>query len=190
MSSSPNRPNTAPAYLVMMTVLVLDQLTKTLVRINIPMNKSIPLLQKLFNDTFMLIHVNNTGAAFSIGWGSDTFNRFFFIGTTILAVAFILYLLYHSEHRLQVVSFGLVLGGAIGNMIDRIIYGGVTDFFSMDFPDIIMERFPIFNIADSSIFIAVCLLIIDMLFIRDKVPVVSELPPDEVINNEINTKEI
>lgn len=190
MNSSPHRPNPAPAYMVMMMVLVLDQLTKTLVRINIPINKSIPLLQKLFNDTFMLVHVNNTGAAFSIGWGSDVFNRYFFIGTTILAVAFILYLLYHSEHRLQVVSFGLVLGGAVGNMIDRIIYGGVTDFFSMDFPDIIMDRFPIFNVADSSIFIAVCLLIIDMVFIRDKVTVEPELPAEDLINNEINTKEI
>jgi signal peptidase II len=62
----------------------------------------------------------------------------------------------------------LILGGALGNLIDRVLFGPVTDFFSMDFPDFIMERFPVFNIADSSIFIGVVLMIIDMLFIKDK----------------------
>ena len=190
MSRTVKHPNTAPAYLVMMIVLVLDQLSKTLVRINMPVNSSLPLLKKLFKDTFMLVHVNNTGAAFSIGVGSDIVNRYFFIGTTIVAVAFILFLLYKSEHRLQVLAFGLVLGGAIGNLIDRIIFGGVTDFFSMDFPDIIMQRFPIFNVADSSIFIAVCLLIIDMLFIKDKTPEPAVENTENIITPEINTKEI
>jgi signal peptidase II len=154
----------------MMLVLVLDQLSKTLVRINLDLHHSIPLLQNFLGDTFMLTYVQNTGAAFSIGFKNDQFNRWFFIGTTILAVAFIVYLLYKAEHRLHVVSFGLVLGGAIGNMIDRIIYGGVTDFMSVDLPDFIMQRFPIFNVADSCIFIGVCLLIIDMIFIKDPPP--------------------
>nr|MBP7310282.1 signal peptidase II [Candidatus Cloacimonadota bacterium] len=142
MSNSSSRPHPAPAWLIMMSVLVLDQLTKTLVRINMELNESLPLLKGIFGDTFMLAHVHNTGAAFSIGFKSDLVNRWFFIATTILAVAFIIYLLYKAEHRLQVVSFGLVLGGAIGNLIDRIIFGGVTDFFSADFPDFIMQRFP------------------------------------------------
>jgi signal peptidase II len=171
----------------MMLVLVFDQLSKTLVRMYMELHQSIPLLKDLFGDTFMLIYVQNTGAAFSLGFNSDFVNRIFFISVSILALFFIVYLLRRSQHRIQIYAFGFVLGGAAGNLIDRIIYGGVTDFFSVDFPDFIMQRFPIFNVADSSIFIGVCLLIIDMLFIKDIPEPVSESEPTIP---EITTKEI
>ncbi|MBP7333323.1 MAG: signal peptidase II, partial [Candidatus Cloacimonas sp.] len=132
----------------MLLVLVLDQLTKTLVRVNMEMFEHIPLWQNLFGDTFILIRVQNTGAAFSFGIGSDLVNRIFFIGVTLLVVAIIIFLLYYAQHKIQVFAYGLILGGAFGNLIDRVIFGPVTDFFSMDFPDFIMERFPVFNIAD------------------------------------------
>ncbi len=177
----------SPAYFIMMLVLVLDQLSKTIVRVNMELHQSIPLLKKLFGDTFMLIYVENTGAAFSLGLGSDAVNRVFFISVTFVAAAFILYLLYHSMHRIQVIAFGFVLGGAFGNLVDRILFGGVTDFFSVDFPDFIMQRFPIFNVADSAIFIGVCLLIYDMLFIKDE-PITQAT--DETPEIEITTKEI
>lgn len=180
---------TAPAYLIMMVILMADQITKQLVRANIELHHSIPVLSNIFGDTFMLTHVTNTGAAFSIGFSSDLVNRIFFISTTILALIFILYLLYQSTHRIQVFAFGLVMGGAVGNLIDRIFFGGVTDFINVDFPDFIMQRFPIFNIADSAIFIAVCLLITDMFFIKDAP---TEVIPEstELINEDIHTKEI
>lgn len=162
------KPKIWPAYLVMLIVLILDQLSKYIIRMNLEMHHSIPVLQRLFGDTFMLTHVRNSGAAFSIGFASDATNRIFFIITTLVALAMIIYLLYQSTHRLQVFAFGLVLGGAVGNLADRILLGGVTDFINVDFPDFIMERFPIFNIADSCIFIAVCLLIFVILFIKDK----------------------
>ncbi len=175
------------AYLIMMIVLVLDQLSKQIIRMNLDIFHSIPVLKGVFGDTFLITHVQNTGAAFSIGFSSDLVNRIFFISTTVLALIFIVYLLYHSVHRIQIVAFGLVMGGAVGNLIDRILWGGVTDFINVDFPDFIMERFPIFNIADSAIFIAVCLLIIDMLFIKDAPPVKAE---NEQQIPEIHTKEI
>ena len=168
MKSSGTKFRTAPAYFIMLLVLVLDQLTKTLVRVNMEMQECIPLWQNLFGDTFILIRVQNTGAAFSFGIGSDLVNRIFFIGVTLLVVAIIIFLLYYAQHKIQVFAYDLILGGAFGNLIDRVIFGPVTDFFSMDFPDFIMERFPVFNIADSSIFIGVVLLIIDMIFIKDK----------------------
>jgi signal peptidase II len=180
--------NKAPALLVMMIILVADQITKVLVRLNMEMYHSIPVLEKLFGDTFMLTHVNNTGAAFSIGFSSDVVNRIFFIATTVLALIFIVYLLYQSTHRIQVIAFGLVMGGALGNLIDRVLHGGVTDFINVDFPDFIMQRFPIFNIADSAIFIAVCLLIIDMFFIKDAPP--AEMPATEQELPQTQTKEI
>lgn len=180
--------NKAPALLVMMIILVADQFTKVLVRMNMELYHSIPVLEKLFGDTFMLTHVNNTGAAFSIGFSSDVVNRVFFISTTVLALIFIIYLLYQSTHRIQVLAFGLVMGGALGNLIDRVLYGGVTDFINVDFPDFIMQRFPIFNIADSAIFIAVCLLIIDMFFIKDA-PLAEIATPEQELP-QIQTKEI
>jgi len=180
------KPKISPAWLIMLILLVLDQLSKTLVRMNMELFQSIPLLKHAFGNTFLLIRVQNTGAAFSMGLGSDLINRIFFISVSVLAVGFIIFLLTKAEHRIQVVAFGFVLGGALGNLIDRILYGPVTDFFSMDFPDFIMERFPVFNVADSSIFVGVCLLIVDMLFVRDQAAKVSEPKPDLI---EINTKE-
>ncbi len=177
------------AYLIMLVILIADQITKVIVRASIELHHSVPVLSGIFGDTFMFTHVTNTGAAFSIGFSSDVVNRIFFITTTLLAIVFIIYLLYQSTHRIQVIAFGLVMGGAIGNLIDRIIMGGVTDFINVDFPDFIMHRFPIFNIADSSIFIAVCLLIIDMFFIKDAQPADSPQLAEH-ISEEIHTKEI
>lgn len=168
----------APAYVIMLIVLVLDQLTKTLVRVNMELYEIIPLWESFWGDTFMLIKVENTGAAFSIGLGNELLNRIIFIIITVLVTGLIIYLLRRAQHKIQVVAFGFILGGAMGNLIDRVIFGPVTDFFSMDFPDFIMERFPIFNIADSSIFIGVCLLLIDMIFIKDKETAASEEEPN------------
>ena len=61
----------------------------------------------------------------------------------------------------------MILGGAIGNLTDRIIFGSVTDFIWCDFPDFIMQRWPIFNIADSSIVIAMILLFISTIFLKN-----------------------
>ena len=185
MKSSGTKFRTAPAYFIMLLVLVLDQLTKTLVRVNMEMYELIPLGQNLFGDTFRLIRVQNTGAAFSFGIGSDLVNRIFFIGVTLLVVAIIIFLLYYAQHKIQVFAYGLILGGAFGNLIDRVLFGPVTDFFSMDFPDFIMERFPVYNVADSAIFIGVVLLIIDMLFIKDKPSPHSETT-DNIEISEIN----
>ncbi|HPM04511.1 MAG TPA: signal peptidase II, partial [Candidatus Cloacimonas sp.] len=104
-----SKPTCVPAYFIMLLSLVLDQLTKTLVRVNMDLYERIYLLEKFFDDTFMLIHVENTGAAFSLGLGSDIVNRIFFITVTCLTILFIIYLLRKTDHRLQVVGFGFVL---------------------------------------------------------------------------------
>lgn len=173
-----------PAFIIAAIVLILDQLTKILVRRFIAPYHSVPILDNLFGDTFMLTHVTNTGAAFSIGFSNPAVNRVFFIITTFIALGFIIYLLRQSTHRIQIVAFGLVIGGAIGNLVDRAIFGGVTDFIDVDFPDFIMERFPVFNVADSAIFISVCLLIIAMFIVKDNIPPKDvESPTDNTDSN-------
>jgi signal peptidase II len=161
---------TYPAFIIMGVVIFLDQLTKILIRTFIKEGEAITIWKSALGDFLEFCHLKNSGAAFSISLPNQSWNKAFFISTTILAIIFILWLLFQSTHRIQVVAFGMVLGGAIGNnLIDRPIFGAVTDFVSVNIPNIIhnMDRFPVFNVADSSIFIAMCLLIYDMIFIKD-----------------------
>lgn len=179
-----DRPKRYPAFIIMAAVIVLDQMSKILVRKYIPMGKWITVGERLWGDFLQIGHLENTGAAFSLSLPNPLWNKAFFIGTSVLAVVFILWLLSRATHKIQVVAFGLVLGGAIGNnLIDRPILGAVTDFVSFDIPDLIrgMERFPVFNVADSAIFFAMCLLIADMIFISGKkAPQPESLPTPEI----------
>jgi len=159
-------------------VILLDQFVKIIIKTALPLYQS----KVVLGDFILLTHVRNTGAAFSISLGSQAFNRFFFIGMTIIAIIFVVYLIYRSTTKLQLISLSLILGGAIGNLIDRILFGYVTDFVDMDFPDIIMQRWPVFNVADSSIVIAMCLLILDMIINRDTIKNKSSI--DDKINSE------
>lgn len=144
-------------------VILLDQLVKIIVKLKLPLYES----KQILGELVMLTHVQNTGAAFSISLGSPEFNRVFFIIMTVLAVVFVLYMIYRSTTKLQRIALSLVIGGAIGNVIDRILFGYVTDFVDVDFPNIIMQRWPVFNVADSSIVIAMGLLILDAIINKD-----------------------
>lgn len=175
------RPKLYPAWIVFALVLILDQASKILTRHYTRLHESYPILQSWFGDTFRYTHLENTGASFSISVSQNPiWNRLFFITVSLLAVVFITYLLYKAIHRIQVWGFGLLLGGALGNLIDRVFRGAVTDFIDIDIPNMFgMDRFPVFNIADSAIFIGMVLLIIDMVFIRDEsgsapAPVIDE----------------
>lgn len=181
------KPKKYPAFIIMAAVILLDQLTKILIRHNILLGSWITVGEKWFGDTFQIAHLQNTGAAFSLSLPNPLWNKAFFVGTSVLAVIFILWLLKHATHKIQVVAFGLVLGGAIGNnLIDRLIFGAVTDFISVDIPNVIrgMDRFPVFNVADSAIFTAMCLLIIDMIFLSGKKA--PEIESEPFPNPEIN----
>jgi signal peptidase II len=139
-------------------VLVLDQLTKYLVEKHIRMYETITIIPGFFN----LTHVRNRGAAFSLLSGAPAgFRSVFFITITLIAVAVIAVLIKKTQERLQVMSFSLIAGGAVGNVIDRIRYGEVVDFIQWY---IRSYSWPSFNIADSAITVGVTLLAIDMLF--------------------------
>jgi signal peptidase II len=139
-------------------LFVLDQLTKWLVRQNIPYGAELPVIPGFFS----LIHASNTGAAFSLFTG----NNFFFVGLAIAALAVILFLLLRDsrsqkkEHQLNYltkISFGLLASGILGNLTDRIFRGAVTDFLHFYIND---YAWPSFNVADSCICIAAGLLIL------------------------------
>jgi signal peptidase II len=184
---------TYPAYIVMSLVIILDQVTKALVRYNIPLYSWINVGEKWFADTFQICHLQNSGAAFSLSLPNPLWNKWFFIVVSIVAIIFILWLLHQSTNNIQVIAFGLVLGGAVGNnLIDRPIFGAVTDFISVDIPNIIkgMDRFPVFNVADSAIFIGMCPLIYDLIFISGKKIAKKEAEPLSEINDKVLDKEL
>lgn len=109
----------------------------------------------IIKDFFYITYVRNTGAAWSIFSGET-------LGIVIVSLMIILGIIYYiwrnnPESKLEKLGYGLILGGAIGNLFDRIIYGYVIDFF--DFY-IFGYDYPIFNLADSFIFVGVIILII------------------------------
>lgn len=153
-----------PFYWVSLIVIILDQVSKYVVKSSIEPGQIIKLSPKLI----WLTSIQNTGAAFSFSFGNPLINRILFIIISFIAVTFIIYLSIKSKNRLEIFSFALILGGALGNLVDRIFIGSVTDFIWCDFPDIIMTRWPVFNIADSSIVIAIILMIASILFQKER----------------------
>ena len=110
----------------------------------------------------------NTGIAFSIDLGG----RYFLATVSFLASLVIIYLILKTDlkKKLELWAFSFILGGAVGNMIDRALYGKVVDFIDCDFPDIIMERWPIFNIADSFVTVGMVFLAVQYILLERKNP--------------------
>ena len=139
-------------YIFALISLIIDQIVKILVSNYLILGQTI----KIINNFFYLTYVQNKGAAFSILIGY----RYILIIITFI----LLYYLYKcikkqkSLNKLEIISYGLLLGGIIGNLIDRIIYGYVIDYF--DFM-IFNYNFPIFNLADSFIVIGCIILVIN-----------------------------
>ncbi len=147
-------------------VIILDQISKIIVRNHIELGRIIRVTEKLF----WLTHVENTGSAFSFTLvpNNPDINRYALVFIAFIASVIIAVLMAKSKLKIEKIVFALILGGAVGNLIDRIIFGRVTDFLWLDFPDIIMNRWPVFNIADSSIVIAVTIMAVYILFFSKK----------------------
>jgi len=133
-------------WLVILTTILLDQLSKWLVNTKLKEIGTYPIIEGVFH----LHYLENRGAAFGIFQDQ----RLFFIAITIVITGGILWYLtrYPQDSLLLTMALSLIAGGAIGNLIDRILYGYVVDFFDFQF-------FPVFNIADSAIVIGQGLLI-------------------------------
>jgi signal peptidase II len=144
---------------VVVAVVVVDQLTKIMIRDMIPLHDSVPIIPYLFN----LTHVRNPGGAFNLlARSHDAFRVPFFLIMTGVAVVALLYFLreIQSHQRLLLFAVAGVLGGAIGNFIDRVLIGEVTDF--LDFY-VGSYHWPSFNVADSFISIGVVVLLVHSL---------------------------
>ena len=132
-------------------IVVVDQVTKAVVDRTMPLHHSIPIIDGFFN----LTYIRNTGAAFGIFSGShEVFRLPFLIGVSILAIGFILMMLKRLRDGETGLTLALafILGGAAGNLIDRILYGEVIDFLDVYWSH---YHWPAFNVADSCITIGV-----------------------------------
>jgi signal peptidase II len=154
--SSASNPGLAPWLGIAAIVILLDQLSKITITRLFTYGESHP-VTAFFN----LVLVYNKGAAFSFLAQGAGWQRYFFTGIGIAAALFILYLLKkNTGQRLFCSALALILGGAIGNVIDRIAYGHVIDF--LDFY-VVGWHWPAFNVADSAITIGAVLFVLDEL---------------------------
>jgi len=138
-------------------VLLLDQITK------ITVNKTFRWGEEVVVTPFFnLVLAYNRGAAFSFLQNESGWQRYFFTAIGIGAALFIVYLLKkHAGQRMFCWALALILGGAVGNVIDRILYGHVVDFLDFHWKGI--GHFPAFNVADSAICVGAALFILDEL---------------------------
>jgi signal peptidase II len=144
----------AVPFVLAVTVLLLDQLTKLWVLANlgpVPMTKFVPVI----GDTVRIAYTQNTGVSFSMFQGQS--DLLIFVALVIVAGAISFYWTQLPNHQLLVqLLLGLIVGGAIGNVIDRVRLGFVVDFIQVGW-------FPVFNLADSAVFVGAVLLILQFL---------------------------
>ena len=135
-------------FLIAFLIIIIDQISKFLIRNNIDLNSSISII----NNVFHLTYISNTGSVFGL------LKNVAFINIILIVVSFIVigvltyYILKLKDEKSLPIALGLILGGTIGNLIDRIFFGHVIDF--LDF-----RIWPIFNVADSAITISIIFLV-------------------------------
>ena len=142
-------------------VIACDRISKILIRRYVELNfGSVPVVPHFFS----LTHVENTGAAFSLfaDWPPDV-RRPLLVSFSIVALAVVCYLLWNSARGFSWngLALALILGGAVGNLYDRVLYGRVTDFLHCY---IGTHSWPDFNLADSAIVVGTALLIVELLW--------------------------
>ena len=142
--------------------LLLDQLSKIWIRANLPEGGALPLLPGWMH----LEHVHNHGAA----WGVLSGQKWLLIAFTVAVTALVVSSAREVSRRgkLAAIGFGWILGGALGNLLDRVMYGYVTDFFDLDTPIAWLQTFPVFNVADSALTAGVILMLITLLRFPDE----------------------
>lgn len=147
----------APWLGIAAIIVLLDQLTKIVVERLFQYGEELPV-----TSFFNLVLAYNKGAAFSFLAGAGGWQRYFFTAVGIIAVTFIvLQLRKHAGQKLFCWSLALIMGGAVGNVIDRVVYGHVVDF--LDFHWAGIGHFPAFNIADVAITLGAIMFIFDEL---------------------------
>ncbi len=173
-----NKKNLILMASVAVFVILIDRITKYIVQTKMVLNQTIHVIGNFFT----ISYIHNSGIAFGLLDDKPSPAKApILIIASLIALGVILYIYFSlpRKPKIAVIGTGLVFGGAIGNMVDRIIRGEVIDFFDFDIPDIVIRslsfrltRFPTFNVADSCVLSGIIILLI--LIIRFGVK--SDLP--------------
>jgi signal peptidase II len=139
-----SRANMRKWLLLAAAIVVIDQITKYVIVQKFVLHETL-----YVTSFFNLVRVHNTGAAFSMFADAGGWQRFFFIAVAVTASVWVVWLLRrHPQQMLFCLALGMILGGAIGNLIDRVWLGSVVDFVQVHYGG---WYFPAFNVADSAI---------------------------------------
>ncbi len=166
-ASSSRAPGLALWLGLAVVVILLDQISKTLILGMFQHGDAQPV-----TSFFNLVRAHNTGAAFSFLAGAAGWQRWFFVGLGLAASGFIVWMLRsHPTQKLFCFAVSMIMGGALGNVIDRLLHGYVVDFLQFRFgflaPLFHGGYFPSFNLADSAITLgAICLIVDELLRVR------------------------
>ena len=156
MVSSNKSPSLALWLGLALVVIILDQFAKTLILGDFQLGDS-----RRVTSFFNLVRVHNSGAAFSFLAGATGWQRWFFVTLGVVAAGFIVWMLRgHPTQKLFCFAVTMIMGGALGNVIDRLMHGYVVDFIQVHWGG---WYFPSFNLADSAITLGAILLIVDEL---------------------------
>jgi len=142
-------------YFISIVVILFDQATKVLTKHNMTLHDS----KDVLGDFLRLTYIQNPGMAFGIQIGNKTLFTIFSIVASI--VIFIYLLKTRGDQKYVKLALSFILGGAIGNLIDRVLYGSVVDFVDIGIGDL---RWPVFNVADAAVTIGMIILIVVILF--------------------------
>lgn len=158
------------------TVVLLDQISKVLIEKTFSLGQSIPIIGELFS----LTYIRNPAGAFGIGIGGRAAHL---ILVSLIFIFLIIYYFRQKEGIMSNIALCFVLGGAFGNILDRIRFGEVVDFLDFDFPDIhirafrlfflsfpdfSLQRWPVFNVADSFVTIGIFMLFLEIMKKKSK----------------------
>jgi len=146
-------------YLLIGLIVIIDQITKIIIKESMYLGESI----QLVGDFLRITYVENPGIAFGIRVGHPII---FTILSLLASIVIIIYMIYHRNGE-KILKYGLavILGGALGNLIDRLLVQRVVDFVDVGIGDL---RWPVFNVADSAVVIGMFMLIYAMIKIEKK----------------------
>lgn len=160
----PNRQRALLWYVLSLIVIGLDQWTKWLAELKLNFHEPVAVIEPILNWTLAY----NYGAAFSFLANQGGWQKWFFAGLSLAMSLFLVIYLTRAPRQAKLLNIGLalILGGAIGNLIDRVRIGKVIDFIHVHYADV--WHYPIFNVADIAICVGVAIVVIDMLFLEGK----------------------
>lgn len=149
----------APASAIPLVILILDQAAKAWVRAELTLGEPV----RVIGDWVRLLYIHNEGAAFGIHIGRHSPLFFLTVASVVSIVVFVLYARTPMEERVERVSLAMILGGALGNIVDRVRWERVVDFVQVGVDG---HYWPIFNVADAAVTTGVVILAYEYLFRR------------------------